>query len=401
MGKRRGRRVREAWLGVGLLLCGGGCFGKPSGSGDGPPEDLELYSVPLGVNTTCREGMTTDVPLDSDGTMGFSAASILAFAEGKKTQRRIVPAGPDADDPTLLVVEVESLAQGARVFEPPQEIIGHGLRCDPWLEMAVRVTVKTSDGALDARFDATLFATHADVAILYARPDGLDLQLSLSPHGVSARLWEDATPEFGDGDPTQRYAAPDCSPDTDADFSLPLDAKHHGVTPQELVDRMQSAAALDLLWDDGTRTAATALFQATTEHGCLAVSGWVPGSTTLSVEAQLDLATDDGRFAAVLPGAITASSDPTHPPDGPYFWVDPEAFAAGEPAGMGFTAYADRTDRDLELWCSVQLDAAEQVTGDLVLSERPADFCVPSETDGAVPCSGELITLESGTLVSR
>jgi hypothetical protein len=401
MNRRRGWRVWLAGLAAGLVLGGGGgCFGRPSGSGDAAPQDLERHSLPLGISTLCREGVTTEVALDSASELGFTPASILAFAEGEKSERRVVPAGTDPDGPPVLHVEVEALDEAARAFVPAQGIVGHGLRCDPWLELAVRVAVETSDGALDARFDATLFALHADVAILYARSDGVDLQLLLSPHGVSARLWDDATPDFGDGEPTERYAAPDCAGAADGDFSLPLDAEHHGVSALRLLERMDSVDALDVLWADGARSGAIALFQDVAEHACLAVSSGVPGVTTLRVAAEVVLVTDDGRFAGLLPGMISADSDPTRAPDSPYFWIDAEAFAATKMPGLGFTQYADRTDLDLELWCSIQLDAADQVTGDLALRERPADFCEPGLSGGLEPCSGELITLESATLAN-
>lgn len=393
VGTRCGWRVRGAWLGAGLLLTGAGCFGERSGPGEALPEDL--YSLPLGVDTICWEGVRTEVGLDSATDLGFSAASILEFAEGKKTQRRVVPGDPEADDGTQLVVEVEALDDPAQAFDPESGIVGHGLRCDPWLELAVRVSVKTSDGSLDARFDATLFAVHPDVAILYARPDGKDLRLLLSPYGVSAQLWEDDTPAFADGEPSRRYAAPECTRDRDNDFSVPLDAQHYGLTAQGLVDRM-NALALDVLWDDdGTRTAATASFQRQAEHGCLLVNQWVP-ETTLRVEAQLDLATDDGRFAGVMPGSIWIASDPAGSPFNQLFSMDPEAFAASEPVGMGFPEYADRRDLDLEVRCSIQLDAADQISlSDLALLARGEEVC-----DSTGTCVADR-TLELGTLVNR
>ena len=152
---------------------------------DGPPVEAEpspfQHASPLeGITTLCAEGSSREVALDAVTEAGFSAQDVLAYAEGEHREalRWLMPedlrVGPESGE-SELTVSVERAGDRAGDFRPDTDAIGHGARCRPWITIDVVVSIQSRSGALNDRFEATLYATDARVAYLRATTPALDL----------------------------------------------------------------------------------------------------------------------------------------------------------------------------------------------------------------------------------
>jgi hypothetical protein len=150
--------LAAALLAAGTTGCAGGQTGNDGDSGE-----------------VCDE-KARPLTLTAVSPLGFSAADVLAHAEAAHTTSfawqpgNPVPYGPEQGTAELLL-EVHSRGRFRFVERSPHDgpstLVG-GDCCPDSVQVDVRITLRTSGGALEETFDAVLDATRADAAHVQA-----------------------------------------------------------------------------------------------------------------------------------------------------------------------------------------------------------------------------------------
>ena len=197
--------------------------------------------------------------------------------------------------------------------------------CMPWLEIDVRVTVKSDGGALDESFDATLRSRNELLASLWAAPDPdelggafapeqilqpgyelvqLDLELNFTPFGVSGRFNGVFQVQRGDSvgaaagaNPFAEIGRAGCSGYASG-FAVEIDDMVEGASGADMLALVKGAHDLAVTWSDGTSTTATLSFAPTQDGACVLLDNKIYGGASLNIDGQLALTTADGRVAA-------------------------------------------------------------------------------------------------------
>ena len=228
------------WLAAALTFALCGCARSQRAQPELPtplPSPFESVSAVERVASECSQGSSSEVALDAITDTGFSAEDLLAYAEGShdETIRWDMPEGirigPESRERALRI-SVERAGERARDFKPDTDVIGHGARCRPWLEVDVTVSLQSEDGALNERFDATLYSTDARVAYLHAKSAQLELAGELT---VTREL------------PAENIAA--------ASFMVMMTFSEHGVTGTLVSDWSRVVSSIDVAWDESIELA--------------------------------------------------------------------------------------------------------------------------------------------------
>jgi hypothetical protein len=348
-----------------LLLCAAACAdnsmagtstGNPQPGDDAGDRDArseedadDLGGFANGEGGFCRAGEKTDVALDDDAALGFSAEDVLAFAGGTHEEAlRWLPImngsyGPESGEGSITITVTHDGAE-ARVVQPDENPSGEefltdldGSLCQPWLELDVAVTVETSGGALDESFDAVLRTQNAVAAFLFVHPDPdalngsfsadydiegfnleqLDLGITLTPFGTSGTFSgvfvmhsDDAVSAGAGGGPFATFGPASCA---DGGFGIGSDDEIE-INGQDIAvsDVLALAAASDeveLTWEDDATTTSTLAFTPEGDGGCVQLNNTTQGDVTLVVYGALAMASADGRLDGEWNGRIEARAD--------------------------------------------------------------------------------------------
>jgi hypothetical protein len=360
-----------------LALCGAACnaggntgtsTGNPNDGSSGGPGlpgggDVDLSHVPSPghgeVGTGSLGGGYCDADervLDgtsADTTLGFTAADILAFAAGSHEEAIrwhdsfIATLGPEKgehrvtvslshDDGEVRLMTPKTSAGSGTGSEPAIDIgTPNGGGCQPWLEIDVKVTIKTDGGALDESFDATLRSRNALFATLFTAPDPdhlggafapeeilepgfelvqLDLSIGFTPFGVSGsfdgvfemRTDDSASAAAGGGAPFADFGRTGCKYNS---FAVGFDDMVEGASAQDVLDLVAGAHDLAVDWSDGTSSTATLVFTPANDGACVLLDDMFFGDADFVVDGSLVLTSADGRVMATWQVSARAQLD--------------------------------------------------------------------------------------------
>ena len=351
--------MRASVLAMGIALALAACnSGGSTGTSTGNPNDgSNAPTLPGGRDV----GTPGNFPVPSTGedsglVSGFSAADVLAFAEGTHEQairwhdNMIAVLGPEKgehevtitvsyEDGAIRWMTPQTAQSGSgRDLGGPEPAIapadGAGVAADlpaiggcmPWLEVDVRVTVKTDGGALDESFDATLRSRNALLATVYEAPKPdklggafapeqilqpgfelvqLSLQINFTPFGVSGRFdgvfqitrGDSVGAAVGGGEPFADFGRKGCSQYYGA-FPVALDEMVEATRGQDVLALVQSAPELAVRWSDGSNTTATMAFTPTQDGACVLLDDYFYDGVTVVIDGELALKTADGKVDA-------------------------------------------------------------------------------------------------------
>lgn len=325
--------------------------GNPSPNEDAGPdsggEDLDNDGFTGSEGGFCMAGEKSDIALDDDSQLGFSANDLLAFASGthEEVMRWRMPMqgsiGPESGEGTITIT-LEPAGTAPRFVqpddgsssggaEPAVDLIGGG--CEAWLEVDVNVTVETGGGALDESFEAVLRSRTADVAYVYVSPEPgelngsfeasydtpgfnlvqLGLGITLTSFGTSGtfsgvfemRSGDGATDGVatGAGGLFATFGRAACA---DGGFAVGPDDEIEGMTTAEVLALVDATDSVELTWDDGATATSTLAFEPDDNGGCVQLDNATIGDTTLLVYGTLRMQSDDGQLAGEWPGRIEA-----------------------------------------------------------------------------------------------
>lgn len=169
-----------AWLCVGAALTWVGCAGVR----DETPAELEPVASPLlddelvlvGGHICEQMSSVAELPLSAANSLGFRGTDVLAFAGGThQTSVHWSDGLAQESGARALKVMIQPRTSNLRLIDPSLGVIGHGLICETWLEIDVSVTLQSDRGALNERFDATLYTREPGAAYLSLTSVGVPL----------------------------------------------------------------------------------------------------------------------------------------------------------------------------------------------------------------------------------
>jgi hypothetical protein len=331
-----------SWV-VALLMLGGCADSrtKPRAEVELPeaqPSPFAGESALKAVAVSCDDGSTREIALDAtlEGA-AFTAQDVLAWVERTHVEaiRWVQPlgatVGPESGERALYIT-VTRASDRAREHVPETIPIGHGTRCEHWLELDVKLALQTDDGALNEAIEGTLYTSDARVAYFHASAGddafggeltiepisegGLsrfDLEIVLSPQGVGGALyavWLVQTADFSYDDPRlfASIGTVDCEPGEFAvgiDERVPLSNDGAGISAQQLLGQAEQLDTLPLTWRDGTRTTAALRFTSRDEGACGSVSSTSPeDAARLMVPGEVTFESADGRVGGTWPAYL-------------------------------------------------------------------------------------------------
>jgi hypothetical protein len=246
----------------------------------GNHEDIDIYEI------DCQEVVTVLAGVDATSEIGFTAADVLAVAEGSHTAPIFwhpgdVQFGPETGEGQLSV-DI-SYAGGEIRYVHAAAPDAAEMGCVDRLEIDAGVELHTAGGALDESFASTLRASQPDVAMIRhelaldaiagalevtsiepangeAAP--ISVELGVSTFGVFGSF--DGGVEVTSGDAVafglQNYATfptdgLDC--EFPAEAPVPFDATWAGVSPAQALALLDAFPTLELHWDGDAPTALT------------------------------------------------------------------------------------------------------------------------------------------------
>lgn len=413
--------MRVAWV---LLTClsFAACAKSSTSSAPQPePEGTPSFSDALSLvadTDFCAEGSTDEIAFDARTSAGFSADDVLAYAAGTHEERITwevvesteeqteeqteVTVGPESGTRALSIT-VEPRGDTARFHVPSAGIIGHGLVCEPWLEIDVHVVVRSEGGALLEGFDATLVSEKGAFAYIaaasagagplaqgelsVARPRntlaGSELRFVFTPYGVTGVLtarWAES-PYEGE---LAHFGKAHCGRGR---FALSLDDDLDGTSARELVGERGTHDELAGTWDDGTAVSASVALALTDDTAvCGLEVDWGVDQVgfDLSVSGEVTLTTEDDRFNETMPGSLGLTiGNPIRAGDfylsGTTRWQP----AGSTPLDLGPADDLERFSA-VTLSVSVYRDSSGFLGGIQVRGERPSS-CLEHLADGSCP----------------
>lgn len=310
------------------------------------PSPFESESAIEIVAGSCADGSSREIALDDtlDGTIegsDFTADDILELVE--RTHQATIhwmpedgaTVGPESGDHALYVTVLRA-SDRARDFAPATTAIGHGTRCEHWLELDVTIALQTDDGALNEAIEGTLYASDPRVAyfrasagddafggaleVAVANENGaklsrFDLDLVFAEAGVSGTLTGVSIAivqgsDFESEYPAElAYVGPVHCPAGEfavrLDDAVPLSIDGSGTSAQQMLEEAELIEAIPLVWLDGARTTATFRFTSDEGGACGAVSSVAPTDDAhLAVGGVASFESADGRVAGSWPAYL-------------------------------------------------------------------------------------------------
>lgn len=360
--------VAAVWLG--LFGCGGSSHEGPAdqdevavaqnqgdddglGTGTGNPEN-DGHGEPGfggGVATgngglggpLCNGGTERPVELEEETELGFSAADILAFAEGtheenlRWNEQTLATYGPESGAGEI-TIRVEAVG-AVRFLEPPTASDNGGLlggpSCRGALEIDVEVQIETAGGALDESFEATLRSDNPLEAVAFARLEPetlggafevlevslagfslaqLDLTLSFTPFGSSGalsatfeRITADAAIGAAGGPPLAEWGAAYCQ--DQGGIAIGPEDEVDGLSASVLRGLFGAFPEVNLAWADGATSPASMAFAPEPQGACISLQPEIYGDEAISMTGDLTLQSEDGRVDARWPGTLRGTVD--------------------------------------------------------------------------------------------
>jgi hypothetical protein len=370
-------------LGLALAASGGCTAGGSTGTSTGNPNDgtNDVPSLPggggrdtpvpgdlggedaLGAGGFCKADENVLASTSTQTELGFSADDVLAFAAGSHDEAirwhdsNLAIIGPEKGEHRVTIAlsyeggEIRwmtpSAASGGPGIGGPEPAMDAplidlpaigGPGCMPWLEVDVKVTVKSDEGALDESFDATLRARNEMLGTVFVSPEPdelggsfapeqilqpdfelaqLDLNINFTPFGVSGRFngvfetmrsgsGNDAAIGGAAGDkPFAEIGREGCGQYYGA-FPVPLDQMVEATTGADVVELVTSARDLAVSWSDGTSSTATLAFTPSQSGACVLLDDHFYDGVTLLVDGQVALQSADGKVDALWAASARA-----------------------------------------------------------------------------------------------
>jgi hypothetical protein len=332
-----------------LCACGDGTStGNPTTE---PPGNLGGGET-AGGSANCKVTSATELGLDAESALGFTANDVLAFVEGthEETLRWYPQDGfsyaPESGEHALTVqITRDGAPRFTKYTRASNGSLGEialagvdGEPCSDAIEIDVEVLVKTDQGALDETFPATLIVRNDKAVSIYhrfkedkaqgsfvvtnvnlanARVVQLALSIQLTRYSmqgnftgiVEQRLGEGPTAGVSAGssrNPIASWGAQDCSYHG---TPVPRSAAVDGVSGDDalaLVNRTRNAT---VTFSGGAASKATLSFSALSEHACAVLDdGYASfgGAGSIYLRATLRIQSEDGRIDGTWQVGLTA-----------------------------------------------------------------------------------------------
>jgi hypothetical protein len=416
-----------------LSACSDPITGGQTGDGSevlGPSAPTPNLDIQISQAADCKGVARRLDALDSDTPLGFTAADILAFAEGSfATDIGWLPASdaagfgfaPETTNGLSLSV---AAGDDAFIVEPEEVDGGVPEGCAPYLVVPVTVSVESEGGALNETFDTELLASTLELATFAHSVPAATLEGSLelvdAPPGVALAsvVIAGTVSELGtlgrvsvtttgaddeilnsDGEATAvetlaaRWPAAVCA-GTELGYNEPgiVVASDQTVGQLDLAEalaQLRGRSPIALRWqaDDGSEISASTL-SAEFELGneaCALESG---GRFALAAPVQVHLASADGKLEADVGGRFDAQPGL----DGALGWtsvsVNFEASAAEFAEQVRLNGVnVDGYDR-ISFWLNLSLETtSDQLSGSLSISGQESTACVAApEPEALVSC---------------
>jgi hypothetical protein len=327
---------------LGLSLCSLGCslsLACSDVTDTGNPER------DIGGETDGGECEDTRTPIEVDAVspLGFSAADVIALAQGTHTETLAwldnEASQSSGSEPTELEVRIE-FEEGARYVDSEPKPSGDGTldeggpdigyesTCNDRLELDATLTLKTADGALDETVPVVVWAetarlAHADVSldadnltgslqVSVEGPRGYELdgppKLGIGVRvadvgfagsvGVSATFRGDGGVAFGGGGAIAEW--PENNP---CDFGFPVPVEQSD-NVQEALESFNGRGPLTLEYEpEATPSELSYALSASSETVCEELDAESAGELTFA--ANLELESADGTIETILPVQVT------------------------------------------------------------------------------------------------
>jgi len=338
--------ARELGVLQALVLIACGCASSRTAPDHEPdPEPIEAEPSPFGgtspldsVAVSCAEGSAREIALDEVTEAGFSAEDLLANIEGMHeapltwASPEGVTIGPESGQHKLRV-RVERASEGAALFDPDTDAIGHGARCTLWIAVDVVISLQSDERALNEEVQGTVYANNPSFAYFRAEAGSDDfggeltvrseaqlsrfeLMMTLSEHGATGSLqgvWLKVEDGFSFEEPTE-LAYWGHAPCAVGEQSVRLDelvqlGDSDPVSATQAAEAARQHASLSITWQDGTRTTGTWSFAGGQNGACLGSDSFLEGGplTRLAQHGVVELRTADGRARGQWPAYLTAT----------------------------------------------------------------------------------------------
>jgi len=300
---------------------------------DSAPEDL-LYEE------KCEETVTV-LGLDEVSALGFSAAEILAIAEGSHEaplfwHDGVITVGPESGEHSLVVDVAYSGGEIRLVDSKPEFGPDEEGRCAPRLEIDAEIGLHSDGGAIAETFKTTLEAVRPEVAMLSleleldavegslevlatdpeeGKAGPINIGIGISSFGIFGSLdgvLEVISGEFASA--TLHNYATFPSDDLGCDFPfeapLPFEAAWGGHSVMDALALMNVSPELILQWggEFSEPDEPTPLLIEVAPTGTTACGRIAPGQA-LSFPVEVTMKSDDGRLAGAIELEATTTVD--------------------------------------------------------------------------------------------
>ena len=343
------------WL---LAGCLGTSTGNPADGGGGDPvpdiatDDTFEGNPTLGHgaaeagNQGCLDEPTV-VDVDALTDLGFSAADVLAFAEGSHEETLTwnepfnATIAPETGEQsiTVTVTRGDGEVRWVDSVPDPDFHLEIATNCTGRLEIDVTVELQSSGGALDESLDVTLTARSELLASAFLRPDPdalggaltitptepgfelaqIDLSMQFTPFGASGRLdvilemrTDDAVtagPGVAGGGSLASWGPSGAGNCEYGHVPIGLEDEVLARSGADVIAVLEAVDSAELRWNDGTTTSATLAFTARGEGICAQLESdpWSgDGAGALALTGTLGVESEDLRLSASWPIRVTA-----------------------------------------------------------------------------------------------
>ncbi len=293
---------------------------------------------------SCVDTPTVIESVDELSDLGFSAAEVLALAEGEHTSPIFwnttyndggidLEIGPESGEVAMTITVAHDGGEIRYVKSEPDEGDGSDIApasCADRLEIDVTAMVTTAGGALAESIEVTLrsdtdlytqFSAKLDLGALDGSFSVVDknavaevgpatLDVTFSDYGISGGLSGQLEME-GDGwvgvGFVQYATFPSAEPRCEfGEIPIPFDGVFGVLSASDALDLVNRDWIFELRWDGGEGVPLELSAVHDGAEVCAAVNGDYGTAGSLRVGATVDLATEDGTVAASIPVVLTA-----------------------------------------------------------------------------------------------
>lgn len=333
-------RTQSTLLGL-TAMCALGCANTSTGN---PLTNPGRGEETAGAYAHCQAKSTTELELDEQSALGFSASDVLMQVGTKRTETLTwKPAGslsygPESGEQALTVEVTQNGTPRFVDLEPKSSgegpAIEIGSDCPDILEIPVTLKLQSAGGALDESIETTLSARSKLTSRIYHRlaaneihgslevegSDGFELDalyvsLAVSQYGITGGITPSLTKSTGDSvsnSPAHALASFGLGA-CEGGQAVPLDASVADFSAADVLQLLEQGVTSAAKWDSGAETEVALQFETASTHACAVLEPAPfspPGSDgsvgTLRIQGTVIAKSTDDALDIRFPVTVTA-----------------------------------------------------------------------------------------------